>query len=30
MARAVIARELVAAIIGLGQWLLEYSWWQWL
>ena len=29
MARAVIARELVAVIIGLGQWLLE-SWWQWL
>ena len=21
---------LVAVVVGLGQWLLEYSWWQWL
>ena len=31
VARAVVARAfLVAVVVGLGQWLLEYSWWQWL
>ena len=28
---AAVARALlVAMVIGLGQWLLEHSWWQWL
>ena len=28
---AVVARAfLVAVAVWLGQWLLEYSWWQWL
>ena len=31
VARAVVARTfLVAVVVGLGQWLLEHSWWQWL
>ena len=30
-ARAMVSRVfLVAVVVGLEQWLLEHSWWQWL
>ena len=30
-ARAEVARAvLLAVVVGIGQWLLEHSWWQWL